>query len=101
MAGQARLLRGVDGVVGMAQRELGLAEERQPRVGRHHAAGAALQQPRGQLAFEPADLLAERGGHHAQRHRRAADAAGFDDADEITKLAQFHGGPGLRMTRRL
>lgn len=94
VTGQARLLRGLDRVVGMAQRQLGLAEERQPGVGGHHAAGAALQQPRGQFAFEPADLLAERGRHHAQRHGRAADAAGFDDANEITKLAQFHGGSG-------
>ena len=47
------------GLVGVAQGQLGLAEERQPGLGRHSALGRALQQPGAQLALQPADLLAQ------------------------------------------
>jgi hypothetical protein len=91
MARQPRLLRRQHRVVGMAQRQLGLAPEGQAGVGRQHALGRALQQPRRQLAFQPADLLAERRRHHAECCCSLAEAAVLDDLDEVAQLPQFHG----------
>ena len=41
------------GVVDVAQCELGLAQEGDTRVGRHHAGGGTLQEPRRQLVLQP------------------------------------------------
>ena len=54
------------------------------------ALAGALQQAGGELALQPADLLAEGGLHQLQVQRGAADAAELDDADEVPQLAQFH-----------
>jgi len=72
---QPRLPCGLGGGVGMADRELCLAEEGQSRIGREHTGGGALQQPRRQLALEAADLLAQRRRANAQIQRGAAHAA--------------------------
>ncbi len=87
---QARLTRGERRIVDVAQRELRLSPECKAGVRRHDARGGALQQARGQLALEPADLLAQCGRHHAQFQRGLAHAAVFHDADEIAQLPQFH-----------
>jgi len=76
----------------MAQGELRLLQKGQSGVGGQHPGGVALQQPGGQLALEPADLLAQRRRRHAQVERRLAHAAGLANPDEVTQLAQFHGG---------
>ena len=91
-ARQPRLLRRTRCLVGMAQRQLRLAEERQPGLSRHSAFGGALQQPGAQFALQPADLLAQGRLHHVQVERRPAHGAELDDADEVAELAQFHGG---------
>lgn len=78
-------------MVRMAQRQLGVAPEGQPGIGGQHALGGALQQPGRQLAFESADLLAQGRGDDTQGGRSLAEAAVFDDLDEVAKLAKFHG----------
>ena len=87
---QPRLPCRLGGGVGMADRELRLAEEGQSRVGREHTGGGALKQPRRQLALEAADLLAQRRRANAQIQRSAAHAAELDDPDEVAQLTQFH-----------
>lgn len=78
-------------MVGMAQRQLGLAPKGQPGIGGQNAFGRALQQPGRQLAFETADLLAQRRGDDTQRRCGLAEAAVLDDLNEVAKLAKFHG----------
>jgi hypothetical protein len=80
------MLRSVGGIVDVPQRELRLMPERQARVGRAHARGSALQQPRRKLALETADLLAQCRCHHAKFSSGAAHAAVFNDTYEVAKL---------------
>ncbi len=95
MAGQARMPRGLGGVVDMPQRQLRLAPEGQAGIGGQHAAGGPLQQPRRQLALEPADLLAQRRGDDAQFERRLAHAAVLHHGDEVAQLSEFHAGSAV------
>jgi hypothetical protein len=67
----------------VTQRELRLTPERQTCVGRNDAARGALQQTRGQFAFETADLLTQCRGHHAEFQRCLAHASVFHDAEKI------------------
>ncbi len=93
VARQACLAGRLHRAVGMADRELRLAQEGQAGFGGSHARGRALQQARREFTFQAADLLAQRGGHQSQVGRRAAHAAEIHDADEVAHLPQFHVKP--------
>jgi hypothetical protein len=64
-------------------------------------AGLALQQPGGEFAFQPADLLAQGRLHEAQVLRRAAHAAQLHNPHEIAQLAQFHRKKSLHASRHV
>ena len=52
----------------------------------------AIQQAEAEFVFQVADLGTQGRLREAQLHRRAAEAESFCDGDEITEMAQFHGG---------
>ena len=71
----------------------GAAIEDVPRLGRAHAARAALQQLGAELVLEQAQALAERGLGDVETVRRAAQAAAFHHVDEPLDLTLIHVEP--------
>ena len=68
----------------------GIGEEGAAGVGQADAARMAQQQRRADLAFERADLLAERRLLHVQFLGRAGHMTFASDGDEIAEVSQFH-----------
>ncbi|MNV62282.1 hypothetical protein D3C71_1548230 [compost metagenome] len=59
------------------------------RFGKAHAAGRAVQQPRGHMAFKFGDVLADGGGRQAQLARRRREPALLHDLPEHLQRRQM------------
>ncbi|KUZ34854.1 hypothetical protein WS52_17670 [Burkholderia territorii] len=77
----------------MAQHQLRLMPERKAGISGLNSGFRPLQKTDRQFAFQPTDLLAQRGRHHVQLQRSTAHAAAFDNTDEIAKLPKFQEMP--------
>src|SRR5207245_464363 len=76
--------------------------QRQQRLagrGERDVASGAAEQGRAEFAFEPLDLLAQRGLGHPDPSRGAGEVAGLGDCDEVGELRQLH-NDSLRLSRR-
>ena len=79
----------------MPQNCLGVPVQHATGFGKEDAFRAARDQLPTHLGFQAGEMVADRGLRDVQLIRGARQAAGLDDADEITKLAQVHGRPLL------
>src|SRR5882762_7750223 len=69
---------------------LGAQQEARAGVGEPAGAVAPLDQDHAGFLFERANLLRQRGLGDAERARRAREASGPGDGNEVTELANFH-----------
>lgn len=69
-----------------------LFQEHRAGFGEFHAALGAQEKARAELLFERLDLLAQGGLGDAQLFRRAREVQFFGRGDEVTELAEIHGG---------
>ena len=93
----AKAVHDVEGRFHFAQSWSEPLEQALPSLGRHDAAGRAVQQPDTELCFEPAHGVAEPGGAAAARACSVAETLGAGHRDEGLHIAeiQFH-CPSLR-----
>ena len=83
VTGKARLARGENSIVSMAQRQLRLRVKGEAGAGGHYAARSPLQQADSEFIFQTRHLLAERRDANIQIEGGAAHTACFHDADKI------------------
>ncbi len=85
-----KLLDLVAGAPHLGQDRAGAAHEGLAHRGEDHAAGAALEQRRAELALELMDAARQRRLGELQMPRRGAQTAALGDGNNVAKLIEFH-----------
>ncbi len=84
------LFHEADGVLGAGHDGLGERQKKLPVEGEFDVPAVALEEPRAELALEPADLPAEGGLGGVDRARGAAEAARLGYREKGFEEVQFH-----------
>ena len=84
------LFHETDGVFGAGHDGLGERQQQLPVEGEFHVAAVALEEPRAEIALQPADLPAECGLGGMDGARGAAEAARFGDREKGFEQVEFH-----------
>ena len=74
----------------MAQDRLGVLVKNGPRVGEDDALRAAREQLPIQLGLQAVEMMADCGLGNMQLIRSTREAAGLDNSNKVTKLADVH-----------
>ena len=85
-----RPLRGRGGPVDVRENLPRIQQERAPGRGQPHVMGSALQQRNPEFAFQPLQLLAQRGLDDMLPGRRPPEVQLLGQGDEVTELAKLH-----------
>jgi hypothetical protein len=81
---------GLPGQLQLLEDPVGVRQQRLPRRGEGHAAGAAVEQRDAQLALQPADRLAQRGLRQPQPRGGPSEVQLLGDGDERLQPPDLH-----------